>query len=463
MRVPFDFAASSLLHHEHTPFVVQTLFVKSHKHREKYEWIKAERCALDALAFCRDARDPVGLALGQLYLADFYRDVGELGQAMQLCTKAYDAIKGQIGQAQRHNEAVAAYALGLLYELQLFGNAMQAVHWYQKALDQFKMVNVTSRETISYLDTLCDILVTYFDTDELKTFCFDLRDKYSLNVDYDSLPGKEKVDKVRALLQQLDHIGAIPQLVELGEQQRPHISWGNKSDANLTTWQRVYQWIEKRSDAIMENRAWRSVFDVWQPESTKTPFAKGCITGDDRILINENTYYVYDGDLPDDSTGNAYYHFAFPVQEENWAVSGAQVGDYTLIRQQWQVEEKPVQKKRTAKEQKEEKEKSKPGVVWEPGDGWLVGDFELKADGTITSSPSPHIIGGYPADKVKGYVTALLKPGNLKDLYGELLRVVGGDKGTADRLVEYERQQTPAASPAVLIDRAIERLKGEKQ
>ena len=506
MRVPFDFAASSLLYNEHIPSVVRTLFVKSCEHRTKYEWIEAERCALDALEFCRGARDPMGLALARLHLADFYRDVGELGQAMQLCIKAYDAIKGQIGRAQRHNEAVAAYALGLLCELEFFGNAMQALNWYQKALDQFKMVNVTLQETVSYLDVLYDVLVTYFDQDELKTLCFDLHKEHGLSVEYDSSDDKEKTDKVRELVHQLDRLGAVDKFVELGEQQRPHISWKNKDAAGPTTWQKVCQWIEKRSDDIMENRAWRSVFDIWQPESVQAPTAKGCITEDDGILIDGDAFHVHSGDLPDHITGNAYYHFAFPVREDDWAVSGAKVGDYTLIRQQWQVEEKLAQKG-----QQGAKGKSKPGVFWEPEDGWLLGGFELEADGTVTPSASPpqKIIGGYPADKVKGYVTALLKPSDLastlstgsptlpsdspstpstgsptlpsdspstpstgspppssadpKELYNKLYDLVGGDKERAGRLVGYERQQTPDASPAELIEMAIGRLVRDRQ
>jgi len=49
------------------------------------------------------------------------------------------------------------------------------------------------------------------------------------------------------------------------------------------------------------------------------------------------------------------------------------------------------------------------------------------------------------------------------DLYSSLLRLVGGDPATADRLIEFERGQFPDETRAELIERAIERLTRDRQ
>lgn len=70
-----------------------------------------------------------------------------------------------------------------------------------------------------YLTNLRKILVEYFTEGELRTLCF------NLTVDYDSLPGEGKTDKARELVIHLENRGRIPELVKLGRQQRPNVSW----------------------------------------------------------------------------------------------------------------------------------------------------------------------------------------------------------------------------------------------
>lgn len=132
-----ELAPSSLLNHEQVSQAVQTLLSASRACRQKREWRRCESLALDACRICEETSDHVGLALARVHLADFYGDVGEVGLAIQECEKAHRVLRRQAARAQRLNEAVAAYALGILYELQLSG-AVGALRWYNEALEQLE-------------------------------------------------------------------------------------------------------------------------------------------------------------------------------------------------------------------------------------------------------------------------------------------------------------------------------------
>ena len=80
-------------------------------------------------------------------------------------------------------------------------------------------VALETRASRQYLTGLCQILDTRFSEEELRTLCFDL------DVDYDSLPGEGKAAKARELVSYLERHNRIPDLVELGEERRPDISW----------------------------------------------------------------------------------------------------------------------------------------------------------------------------------------------------------------------------------------------
>jgi hypothetical protein len=64
--------------------------------------------------------------------------MGRLGPALDNCQSAYRIFQNQSSSQQRHNQAVAAYALGLVY--QLLGSDMHALKWYQEADDLFEKV-----------------------------------------------------------------------------------------------------------------------------------------------------------------------------------------------------------------------------------------------------------------------------------------------------------------------------------
>ncbi len=137
MAIP-KFNPSSILLDEQIPLVIKTMLKHSYNFRQNHEWKQAESYALNAQDACKHIDSLTTLAVVQLYLLDFYCQVGELGKAMSLCKKAYNTFHNQPATIHRHNEAVAAYAQGILYTLWPFTNNLQALHWYKTSFKLFK-------------------------------------------------------------------------------------------------------------------------------------------------------------------------------------------------------------------------------------------------------------------------------------------------------------------------------------
>jgi hypothetical protein len=335
MDVPFSLAPSSLTHLEGVPSNIKSnieaLLESSRDFREKHDWACAECCASGAVETCEYASHHVGLAVSQLHLADVYREVGELGRALELCEQAHQTFKGQT-RIQRQNEAAAAYAQGLLHELQLFGDEMRALHWYQEALR-----------------------------------LFDAAQEY----------------------------------------------WATQNDrTRIEICKNAWLWIKEQEGRILDNHSrsslWKAVFDIWRPDSPDAPFApdrhrQGHVTADGHVEVDGSTYRFHFGNLPEEDTGNDHYYFALRVPEDHWAVSETKTDDYVFVRQQWKVDPETVGGL------------WEPGVVWEPGKRWLAVTFTRNSEGKIRfyiSSPSTssmRVIGD-PTGKLKGCITALLRP-----------------------------------------------------
>ncbi len=138
MRVPRDFEPSSLLYYEQIPEDVRRLLDGAREARLSYEWTLALERALYVCEIYKGTAH-TGLALAQMHLADFYCDVGEIGEATTWCEKARQIFQRQSSRAQQHNEAVATYALGALLEQRLFGDPMGDWNMYRRALQQFQV------------------------------------------------------------------------------------------------------------------------------------------------------------------------------------------------------------------------------------------------------------------------------------------------------------------------------------
>jgi hypothetical protein len=77
---------------------------------------------------------------------------------------------------------------------------------------------------------LRQILTERFSESELQTLCFDL------GVDYEGLPGAGKTDKARELVSYLARHHRVHELVQVGQQLRPDISWEIIGDVDRAPW-----------------------------------------------------------------------------------------------------------------------------------------------------------------------------------------------------------------------------------
>ena len=354
--VRFEQAPSSLASYGQLSPDIRRLLEESRRARRAYDWPQAAGCALDACQLCKTAGLNVGLALAQLHLVDFYSEVGEIGQATKLALHAHEILQRQPARAQRHNEAVAAYALGLLHQLQLFGDPLEAWNWYEDALEQFGVAegHWATLRARSQIETCRRARQWITDRKRLVT---------ETRIRQRSL----EADAVRQ--------------EALGMVQTPY----------------------------SERLPRLAIFTVWRSDSPSTPFAgtgslQGYITSANRVVIEGSTYLFHpvqghDSGVPAISTSEINYCFALPVPRGRWTLLQARAGDYLFIRQQWLVEEELM------------------GVVWEAGFGWAVVDFRRGPEKDVTFSlRSPTVIGsrrptrGDPANQLKGYIVALLKP-----------------------------------------------------
>jgi hypothetical protein len=76
-----------------------------------------------------------------------------------------------------------------------------------------------SREMAMNRSTLYELLIRYFDEEELRTVCF------KLEVEYDNLRGEGSQAKARELIKYLDRRDRISDLVEICERERSNVSW----------------------------------------------------------------------------------------------------------------------------------------------------------------------------------------------------------------------------------------------
>jgi tetratricopeptide (TPR) repeat protein len=133
-----NFAPSSLVHYEHKAWDADWLLDKSHSYKMQDEWKRAEHCALEASEIYGEMGDYVDRAIAQLHLAGVYQSVGELEQARERSKEAYQVFQRQPARIQRHNEAIAAYMLGVLHEPELSRDGTRALYWYEKASEQLE-------------------------------------------------------------------------------------------------------------------------------------------------------------------------------------------------------------------------------------------------------------------------------------------------------------------------------------
>jgi len=138
INLPPQLTPSELLCREELPPFIAELLHTSRSQRQEGRLSEAVHCALDAIEAGQESSANVSQAVAMIHLVDAYRETGKLGPALAACQKAYPIFRHQPSRCQRHNEAVATYALGLMH--QLLGSEMDALKWYRKSGQLFEKV-----------------------------------------------------------------------------------------------------------------------------------------------------------------------------------------------------------------------------------------------------------------------------------------------------------------------------------
>ncbi|MBN1814117.1 MAG: tetratricopeptide repeat protein [Anaerolineae bacterium] len=385
------------------PFINELLQHSRSRRREGF-LAEAERFALEALDDSREAADHVSQGAALICLADVHREMGKLGPALSDCQKAHRIFQRQPSRYQRHNEAIAAYALGLVHHL--IGNDVDALKWYRAARKQFEKAR---------------------------------REWAAAN----ALNRVEACDYVLCWLKMLiKHLITAQAGLEANLSTRFQVPAVRLSD-------------DEARFAIVEMEIDKYRFDCHTKISGDS-FRLQPIKEDQPVSLKP---------------GTRCYALKIPV--EAYEFLEASEGDYALIA--WG----------------RDADREGPAVL-EALSGPEFGSFERDDEGNIrfVSFKEAVVIGSEDItdDFGVGYIIALLKRESmpeelssperskpstppspeppptsrepeLPDPYTQLLRMVGGDKGVADRLIEYERQFNPDASSSVLAESAIARIR----
>ena len=179
---------------------------------------------------------------------------------------------------------------------------------------------------------LRNILVEYFDEEELRTFCFDL------GVRYDDLGGRSKADKARELVDFMDRKGRLAEVVAEGRKQRPNASWpeldesevgergGPRFPINHIPFHRNLSFTGR--DDLLEEMRWAWPFDpydmaTWEESGRLLPhllavvnLAADYVVQTQTVAYLNNTlgfYLRYHGDL---AGARPYYERALAITEK---------------------------------------------------------------------------------------------------------------------------------------------------
>lgn len=125
------YTPSSLLYTESLPDFAYDLLRRAREYRETGNWEEAESCATGAKRYFEHAPDPAGIAIALMHLADIHRERGQTDLFLPESQEAYRLLQAHPALEQRHNEAVAAYNLGLVHYL--LGNISQALTLHRTA------------------------------------------------------------------------------------------------------------------------------------------------------------------------------------------------------------------------------------------------------------------------------------------------------------------------------------------
>lgn len=140
IRLPSDLVPSELLYLHGLPSFVADLLERSRSHRRQGRPAESEQEAFAALEASRGVGRQVCRALSLLHLSDVHLGTGNLSTAISEARQAHRLFVSQPLRQQRHNEAIAAYALGLAHHA--LGGRADALRWYQRSDDLLEQVKI---------------------------------------------------------------------------------------------------------------------------------------------------------------------------------------------------------------------------------------------------------------------------------------------------------------------------------
>jgi hypothetical protein len=438
---------SSQLYQDNISSEVERLLVSCRIFQLKCMWKQSEHCALYAKEICHNSMEK---ALVHIHLEDLYREVWVPKLAVEHGEQAYQILRRQ---PQRFNEAMAAYALGLVHEKPTFSDGTKALGWYKKALQGFTV----SEEYWGRLDDKRQIERCHSIRTQIENKIRKILDRHAYQYEWRATFDIWHLDNAFAPF--IKDTGVRGHII--GDQEAYRISI-NDTDYDFDRFPEINAedmdyYFALPVDDRWENSEFRAfdyvfVRQPWRMKAQERPGQESSEKSDQ----NENL----------GSTGKERDRESVKVEGESVKGQGEQS---------------------SPDEELSEEQESRAGVIWEPGDGWLTFDFKRDKNGNIQFSPRPpHIVGGKdPTSKLKGYIVAglrekssasqssgpsstsppqpLVSPSSgssydPKELYNELLSMVNGDKEVAQRLVDYEQERAPSADLSELIQRAIDRL-----
>lgn len=126
-----SYTPSMLLYTDNLPAFAQDLLQRAKELRRAGDGEQAERCATEARQYFEQAHDQAGIAIALIHLVDIRRERRQTDLLLAEAQQAYRLLQSHPALEQRHNEAVAAYNLGLVHYL--LGDNSQALAWHRTA------------------------------------------------------------------------------------------------------------------------------------------------------------------------------------------------------------------------------------------------------------------------------------------------------------------------------------------
>jgi len=137
LELPPDLVPRALVYQDELPEVISAAIQECSNHWRRGDVDKAIRSVEQARALAQANNQPVSESVVCVWMADLYREMAQLGPALECCQGATNALRLQPSYEHRyHIEAVIAYLQGLFHRA--LGVNTEALADYQRALTSFE-------------------------------------------------------------------------------------------------------------------------------------------------------------------------------------------------------------------------------------------------------------------------------------------------------------------------------------